>query len=168
MNKLRIEDEEYRLADIGVPAAIIKAVDYMARYHFEPERPDLVPGDENELMYAGHPHIGFKRAEMRSACDARVALAFRLLQRVREVEIEPGEPLYLWQPQIHISWSTSGYTPEEAIKAGEIHTAAGLAGLGLVGHLAGTWVSGPWAFPSFTLTDDQRALVYDALVEVDR
>ncbi len=152
----------FQLAEgIGVNEAMHRAVEYMARYHFAPGRPDLLP-DRNERLYFGLQDIGFVREEMRSACNARLRLNFRTVSRVREIELEEGEPLYLYTPEIDISWSTSNYTPAEAIKAGEIHEAAGKAGLGLVGHMAGTWVAGPWCFPSGALTGDE----YTALLEL--
>lgn len=152
----------YQLAqDIGVNQALHRAVKYMARYYFEPERPDLLP-DPDERLHFGRPGIGFVREEMRSACNARLELSFTKVDRITQIELEEGEPLYLYTPEINISWATSGYTPAEALKAGEIHEAAGKAGLGLVGHMAGTWISGPWCFPSGALNGDE----YNALLDL--
>ena len=158
MNKIQTDEGIYRIAaSTGANAALLLAVQHMTRYHFEPIRPDLLPDmdseDDGAICY--FPHItDFKREEL-GGCNATVKVIFRKVVRVREIFVIDKEPLYIYRPDIEISWTTSLYTPEQAVLAGRIIGDAGIAAIGLPGAMGGVWTRTPAVFPNCALDDDQ-------------
>lgn len=158
MNKIGTDYGIFRIAhDISVAQALMKAVHHMKSYGFEPNRPDLLPDPRDiRRVYYGFPNVLFKREEL-SGVGATLKLNFETIARVKGIELEEGERLQLYQPYIEISWSTSFYTPAEAVLAGRITGEAGVAGIGLPGAMAGTWMGRgvPVAFPAGVLDDTE-------------
>lgn len=173
MNKIGTDYGIFRIEhQTSVCMALIKAVNHMARYYFEPIRPDLLP-DLNETeakdaprVYYGRPDAAFKREEL-SGVNATVRLNFETVARIKEMELEEGEALYIYRPYIEITWTTSSYTPEQAVLAGHIISEAGVASIGLPGAMAGTWSRKPAVFPAGRLTDEELAKLLE-LIGVER
>jgi hypothetical protein len=74
--KIKLDDGIYQLAEtVSVSMAYRRALEYAARYHFEPVRPDLIPA-EDDVTYTGLT-LHTKRSEMRDGVAATVDVRFR-------------------------------------------------------------------------------------------